>query len=57
VSEVRDRLHRRREARDRSRAQVIAIGEAAGHDDGVHAAEIAVTVPDQLGVGEAPAGE
>ena len=55
--ELGDRLHGGREARDRARAQVVAVGEAAGHHHGVHAVEVAVAVPDQLGVAEAPAGE
>ena len=33
-----DRLHQRREARDRADAQVVAVGEAAGDDDRVDAA-------------------
>ena len=36
--EFGDRVHHRREARDRARAQVVAVGEAAGHDDRVDAA-------------------
>ena len=51
------RLHHRREARDRADAQVVAVGEAAGHDDRVDAAQVAVAVPEQLGVAEAPAGQ
>ena len=47
------RLHRRREARDRARAQVVAVGEAARHDDRVGAAQVALAVPDQLGVADA----
>jgi hypothetical protein len=33
--ELDHRLHQRREARDRPHAQVVAVGEAAGHDHGV----------------------
>ena len=36
--ERRHRLHRRREARDRARAQVVAVAEAARDDDPVEAA-------------------
>ena len=42
-----DRLHRRREAGDRARPQVVAVGEAAGDDDAVDAGEVALFVPDQ----------
>ena len=35
------RLHHRREARDRADAQVVAVGEAAGDDDGVDALQVA----------------
>ena len=37
--EPRDRVHHRREAGDRAGAQVVAVGEAAGHDHGVDAAD------------------
>ena len=33
AGELDDRLHDRREARDRAGAQVVAVGEAAGDDD------------------------
>ena len=45
--ELGDRLHHRREAGDRAGAQVVAVGEAAGHDDRVDAREVAVAVPEQ----------
>ena len=48
------RLHRRREARDRAGAQVVAVGEAAWDDDRVGAAQVALGVPDQLGLAHAP---
>jgi hypothetical protein len=51
------RLHHGREARDRAGAQVVAVREAAGHNDDVGAAQVAVVVPEQLGVAEPPAGE
>ena len=54
--ELDHRLHQRREASDGAHAQVVAVGEAAGHDHGVDAAEVAVAVPEQVGVGEAAAG-
>ena len=47
--ELDHRLHHRREARDRPRAQVVAVGEPARDDDRVDAAEVAVAVPQQLG--------
>ena len=52
--EVDHGLHRRREARDRAGTQVVAIGEAAGDDDRVGAFEVALAVPDQLGVTDPP---
>ena len=45
--EACDRLHRRREARDRSGAQVVAVGEAAGDDHAVEVREVRLLVPDQ----------
>jgi len=41
--------HDRRDARDRSRPQVVAVGEAAGHDHGVDPAQVAVGVPQRDG--------
>ena len=49
-----DRLHDRREARDRAGPQVVAVGEAAGHHHGVDARQVVVGVPEQLGLAEAP---
>ena len=43
--ELGDRVHHRREAGDRAGAQVVAVGEAAGHDDRVDAADRRVAVP------------
>jgi hypothetical protein len=55
--ELDHRLHQRREAGDRTGAQVVPVGEAARYDNGVHPAEVAVLVPEQLRVAEAAAGE
>ena len=52
-----DVLHDRREARDRADAQVVAVGEAAGDDDGVDALQVAVGVPQQHGLAHARGGE
>src|SRR5918995_3376711 len=38
--------HDLREAGDGTRAEVVAIGEAAGYDHGVHALEVGVGVPE-----------
>ena len=38
-------------------AQVVAVGEAAGDDHGVDAAQVGVGVPQQLGVADAAGGE
>ena len=54
--ELGDRLHRRREAGDRAGPQVVAVGEAAGDDDRVDAAEVALFVPDQPRLAEQRAG-
>ena len=48
AGELGDGLHHRREARDRAHAQVVAIAEAAGHDHGIGAAQVALGVPEQL---------
>ena len=45
------RLHDRREAGDGSAAEVVAVGEAPGNDDGVEAGERGVLVPDEVGGG------
>ena len=37
--ELLDRLHHRRKVGDGAAAQVIAVGEAAGQDDGIDIAE------------------
>ena len=50
AGELDHRLHQRREARDRAHAQVVAVREAAGDDHGVDAAQIAIAVPEQVGV-------
>jgi len=57
----RDQLgHDRREPRDRAAAQVIAVGKPAGQDDGIHALQVGVTVPERDGLGsgvpDSPAG-
>jgi hypothetical protein len=43
--------HDGREARDGAGAQVVAVGEAAGHDDGVRVSEGRFFVKDVSGVG------
>ena len=50
-----DLAHHGGELGDRTAAQVVAVGEAAGHDDGVDALEVGVGVPeaDGLGAGQA----
>ena len=52
---VDDRLHHRGEPGDRAAAQVVAVGEAAGQHDGVHAVQVRVGVPERhrLGAGHA----
>jgi len=45
------RLHDRREAGDGSAAEVVAVGEAPGNDNGVEAVERGVLVPDEVGGG------
>ena len=42
------RMHRGM-GRDGAAAQVVAIGEAAGHDDEIDLGQLAVPVPDHLG--------
>ena len=44
--ELLHRLHERCEAGDRTAAEVIAVGEAAGEDDAVGTAEIAIAMPE-----------
>jgi hypothetical protein len=46
-----DRLHDRRELGQRAGAQVVAVGEAAGDDDAVGAAQVGVLVPEDLAFG------
>ena len=46
VGELLDGLHHRAEPRDRAAAQIIAVAESAGHDDGVGVAERSFLVPD-----------
>jgi len=43
-----DRRHDGREARQGTRAQVVAVGEAAGDDDRVVGTEVRVAVPDEV---------
>ena len=45
--EALDLGHDRREARERARAQVVAVGEAAGDDHRVDALQVVVAVPEQ----------
>src|SRR6185437_7198908 len=56
AGELDHRLHRLREARDRTGAQVVPVGEAARDDDRVGALQVAVAMPDQLGVPHVPRG-
>ncbi len=42
---VADRRHDRREPGDGPRPQVVAVGEPAGEDDGIHTAKVAIGVP------------
>ena len=51
--EALDLGHHRREARDRADPQVVPVGEPAGDDHGVDAAQVRVAVPEQLGVADA----
>jgi hypothetical protein len=46
AGEALDLAHDRREARDRAHAQVVAVGEPAGHDHRVHALQVGVLVPE-----------
>ena len=46
--ELLDSLHHRRELGDRSAAQVVAVGEAAGQDDSIDIAELLRVVPDEF---------
>ena len=46
-----DGSHHRREARDRSAAQVVAVREAAGEDDSLDFGKLRVGVPDEDGLG------
>ena len=54
--ELGDLLHHRGKARDRAHAQVVAVGEAAGDDDGVDALQVAVAVPEDDRVADPAAG-
>ena len=45
-----DGLHDGREAGDGAGAQVVAVGEATGEDDAVVGGEIALAVPDEVGL-------
>ena len=55
VGELFHGLHHGAEPRDRAAAQVIAVAEAAGHDDAVGVAERGVLVPDEArGMAEVP---
>src|SRR5690606_28739757 len=49
--------HDRGEPGDGAGPQVVTVGEAPGEDDGVHLVEVAVGVPDELGLAaEVPDG-
>ncbi len=56
VGELGHRAHRRREAGDRARSQVVAVGEAAGHDDRVEVGEVGLLVPDEPRLADPLAG-
>src|SRR5437764_500903 len=43
-----DRLHDRRKAGDRAGAQIVAVGETAGQNDGVAASQVLRLMPDKL---------
>src|SRR3970282_1715503 len=47
--ELPDRAHHRRVAGDGPRAQVVAVGEAPGEDDGVEVADFSRLVPNPFG--------
>jgi hypothetical protein len=49
--ELDDRRHRRREPRDRTAAEVVAVREAAREDDRVNGREPLVAVPRERGLG------
>ena len=45
--EATDNLHRRREAGDRTGAQVVAVGKASGNDHPVEVREVGFLMPDE----------
>ena len=49
VGELPDGLHHRAEPGNGAAAQIIAIAETAGHDDGIGVAQRGVLVPDEAG--------
>src|SRR4029077_542502 len=51
TSEACDGVHHRRETRDRAGAQIIAVRETAGQNDGVKTCEVLRLVPDEFGGG------
>ena len=52
--ELADRGHHRREAGDRAGAEIVAVREPAGHDDGVDSAHGRVAVPQDRRLGTEP---
>src|SRR5205085_2740386 len=54
--EADHRLHHRGEARDRTGAQVVAVGEAAGDDDRVGPTQAGIAVPQELRPAHAACG-
>jgi hypothetical protein len=51
------RLHRRREARERPRPQVVAVREASRHDHHVDALQVGLLVPDEARIAHSAAGK
>ncbi len=56
LGELDHLAHHRREASQRTDAQVVAVGEAAGDDDRIDALQIGVAMPEQLRVADGGAG-
>ena len=55
--EALDLAHHGREAGDRADPQVVPVGEPAGDDHRIDAAEVRVAVPEQLGVADEAGGQ
>ena len=50
AGKIHNGIHHRGEFRDGPGPQVVAVGESAGHDDGVVSGQVAVLMPDITGV-------